>query len=140
MPAFTMIASANSVIYTGAAPVLVDAEPRTWNIDPERVLDKLTPRTRALVAVHTYGVPAAIDELREIAQRNGLVLIEDAAEAHGAMYKGRAAGSLGDVAAFSLYGNKILTAGEGGLVTTNDERIAAVILSQELIGKKVWTK
>ncbi len=126
VPAFTMIASATSVIYTGGTPVLVDAEPRTWNIDPERVLDKLTPRTRALVAVRTYGVPAAIDELREIARRNGLVLIEDAAEAHGATYKGRPAGSLGDIAAFSLYGNKILTAGEGGLVTTNDERIAAV--------------
>jgi perosamine synthetase len=126
VPAFTMIATANAARYVGADPVLVDADHRTWNLDPARLGDKLTRRTRAIIAVHTYGQPAAMDELREFAARNRLILIEDAAEAHGARHQGRPAGSLGDVAAFSLYGNKILTAGEGGIVSTNDARIAAV--------------
>ncbi|MFL5828681.1 MAG: DegT/DnrJ/EryC1/StrS family aminotransferase [Solirubrobacteraceae bacterium] len=126
VPAFTMIATANAARYVGADPVLIDADPRSWNLDPRRLRDKLTRRTRAIVAVHTYGQPAAMDELREFATRNRLILIEDAAEAHGARYQSRPAGSLGDVAAFSLYGNKILTAGEGGIVSTNDPRIAAV--------------
>jgi perosamine synthetase len=126
MPAFTMIATANAACYVGAEPVLVDSDPRTWNIDPERLADKLTRRTRAVVAVHTYGIPAEMDPIREFAQRNGLLVIEDAAEAHGARYHGHPVGSIGDVAAFSLYGNKILTSGEGGMVTTDDERIAEV--------------
>jgi perosamine synthetase len=110
--------------------VLVDADPRTWNLDPARLADKLTPRTRAIIAVHTYGQPAEMDAIREFAARNRLAVIEDAAEAHGARYRGRPVGTIGDVAAFSLYGNKILTTGEGGIVTTNDERIAS--LAREL--------
>jgi perosamine synthetase len=124
VPAFTMVATANAARYVGAAPVLVDSDPLTWNIDPERLVDKLTSRTRAVIAVHTYGQPADIEAIVEFARGNGLVVIEDAAEAHGARVHDRPVGGLGDVAAFSLYGNKILTTGEGGVVTTNDERIA----------------
>ncbi len=124
IPTFTMIATANTVGYTGATPVLVDSDPRTWNIDVDRLVDALSPRTRAIVVVHTYGSPCDMDAINEIAERNGLAVIEDAAEAHGALYHGRQVGGLGDVGAFSFYGNKILTTGEGGMLTTDDERIA----------------
>jgi len=126
MPAFTMIATANAARYVGAEPVLIDADPETWNLDPERLGDKLTRRTRAVVAVHTYGLPADMDAICSFARRNGLLVIEDAAEAHGAHYRGAPVGSIGDVAAFSFYGNKIVTSGEGGSVTTNNQRIAEV--------------
>jgi perosamine synthetase len=125
VPAFTMIATPNAARYLGADPVLVDSEITTWNLDPDRLADKLTRRTRAVIAVHTYGQPADMAPIRRFADAHGLIVLEDAAEAHGARYQGRAVGSIGDVAAFSLYGNKILTTGEGGVVTTNDERIAA---------------
>lgn len=124
VPAFTMIATPNAVRYTGATPVLADAEAETWNIDPAEVALRITPRTKGIIAVHTYGHPADADALREIADENGLFLLEDAAEAHGAVWKGRSVGSLGDAAIFSFYGNKIVTTGEGGMVTTNDEAIA----------------
>jgi perosamine synthetase len=126
LPAFTMIATANAVRYLGADPALVDADPLTWNIDHRRLGDKLSRRTCAVIAVHTYGRPAEMDPIRDFADRNGLTLVEDAAEAHGARYSGRPVGSIGDVAAFSLYGNKILTTGEGGIVTTNDEAVGRV--------------
>ncbi len=126
LPTFTMIATANAARYVGADPVLVDADPASWNLDVSRLRAKLTRRTRAVIAVHLYGQPADMDGVRAFAERNGLIVIEDAAEAHGATYRGAPAGSLGDVGIFSLYGNKILTAGEGGVVTTNDERIATV--------------
>ena len=126
VPTFTMIATANAARYVGADPVLVDADPASWNLDVSRLRAKLTRRTRAVIAVHLYGQPADMDGVHAFAERNGLIVIEDAAEAHGATYRGAPAGSLGDVGVFSLYGNKILTAGEGGVVTTNDERIATV--------------
>ena len=125
VPAFTMIATANAVTYTGARPVLVDAEAESWNLDVAQVEAKVTPHTRAIVAVHTYGHPADMQPLARIADRHRLALLEDAAEAHGASYRGAAVGSLGDAAAFSFYGNKIVTTGEGGMVTTNDDRFAA---------------
>jgi perosamine synthetase len=124
VPAFTMIATPNAVRYTGATPVLVDAEPVTWNLDVAQVEAKVGPRTRGIIAVHTYGHPADVDGLREIARRHGLFLLEDAAEAHGASYRGRRVGSLADAATFSFYGNKIVTTGEGGMVTTNDGPLA----------------
>jgi perosamine synthetase len=124
VPAFTMIATANAVRYTGAEPVLVDAEPETWNIDASRIEDRITPRTRAIVVAHIYGHPADMDTIAEVARRHGLYLVEDAAEAPGATYLGRPVGALGDVAAFSFYANKIVSTGEGGMVTTNDPRIA----------------
>ncbi len=124
VPAFTMIATANAATYLGARPVLVDSEPATWNMDLNQLEDAITPRTKAVIPVHTYGHPVDMDTLNQIAQRHGIFVLEDAAEAHGAQYKGRPVGSLGDAAAFSFYGNKIITTGEGGMVTTNREDVA----------------
>ncbi len=124
IPTFTMIATANAVTYLGARPVLVDSEPVTWNMDVNQVEAKITRRTRAIIPVHTYGHPVDMDALNGIAQKHGLFVLEDAAEAHGAQYKGRPVGSLGDAACFSFYGNKIITTGEGGMVTTNREDVA----------------
>lgn len=124
VPSLTYVATANAVRYTGASPVLVDSEPETWNIDPAAVEAAITPRSRAIIAVHLYGHPADMDPLRELAGRYGLFLLEDAAEAHGARYKGRRVGGLGQAAIFSFYGNKIITTGEGGIVVTNDRALA----------------
>lgn len=124
LPTFTMIATINCVSYLGATPVLIDSEPATWNMDVSQLESKITPRTRAIIPMHTYGHPVDMDPLMEIAKAHDLYVIEDAAEAHGARYKGRRAGSLAHAAAFSFYGNKIITTGEGGMVTTNDPQIA----------------
>ena len=124
IPTFTMIATANAVAYLGATPVLVDSEPVTWNVDVAQVEAKITPRTKAIIPVHTYGHPVEMDALNAIARKHGLFVLEDAAEAHGARYRGRPVGSLGDAASFSFYGNKIITTGEGGMVTTNREDVA----------------
>ncbi len=124
IPTFTMIATINAVTYTGARPVLVDSELETWNMDVNQVEDKITPRTRAIMPMHTYGHPVDMDPLLDIAERHGLYVVEDAAEAHGAEYKGRRAGSLGFAGCFSFYANKIITTGEGGMITTNDEELA----------------
>jgi hypothetical protein len=126
MPAFTMIATANAARYIGALPVLIDSDPHTWNIDVERIAEKIGPRTRAIVVVHTYGRPVEMAPVLDLAERHGLTVVEDAAEAHGARLNGQRVGSFGQIAAFSFYGNKILTAGEGGMVTTNDERLAQI--------------
>jgi perosamine synthetase len=126
VPTFTMIATPNSVAYTGATPVLVDSEPATWNIDTDAIEAKITSRTRAIMPIHTYGHPAEMDKILDLAKQYNLFVIEDAAEAHGARYKDRRVGSIGDMACFSFYGNKILTTGEGGMVTTNDPDLAAV--------------
>ena len=124
IPAFTMIATINAVTYCGATPVLVDNELDFWQMDVEDVARKITPRTKAIIPVHIYGHPVDMDALNELACRHGITVIEDAAEAHGAEYKGRRTGGLGAAAAFSFYGNKILTTGEGGMITTNDQDIA----------------
>lgn len=124
VPTFTMIASINAVTYCGATPVLVDNEPTYWQMDVQQVADKITPRTKAIIPVHIYGHPVDMDALNELACRHGILVIEDAAEAHGAEYKGRRTGGLGAAAGFSFYGNKIITTGEGGMITTNDETIA----------------
>jgi dTDP-4-amino-4,6-dideoxygalactose transaminase len=124
---FTFIASANAAVFTGATPVFVDVEPDTFNIDPNLVEAAITPRTRALLPIHLYGHPAAMPELHEIARRHGLLVIEDAAQAHGATVKGKKVGTLGNTAVFSLYPTKNMTAGEGGFVTTDDDGIAAAI-------------
>ena len=126
IPTFTMIATANAVRYTGATPVLVDAERETWNLDVARLEPALTPRTRGICLIHTYGHPVEMDPLLELADRRGLWVVEDAAEAHGARYKGRPVGALGRAASFSFYANKIITTGEGGMVTTNDAELARV--------------
>ncbi len=124
LPTFTMIATINAVTYTGATPVLVDSEPVTWNMDMNQVADKITPSTRVVMPVHTYGHPVDMDPLIEMAERHGLYIIEDAAEAHGAEYKGRQAGSLGHAGCFSFYANKVITTGEGGMITTDAPDVA----------------
>ncbi|MEW5946119.1 MAG: DegT/DnrJ/EryC1/StrS family aminotransferase [bacterium] len=124
VPSFTMIATCNAVIYTGATPVLVDSEPGTWNVDCGRVAEAVSGKTRAIIVVHTYGHPADMDAVNGIARERGIAVIEDAAEAHGAEYRGRRCGGLGTMGAFSFYANKIITTGEGGAVTTNDARLA----------------
>jgi len=124
MPTFTMIACANVARYMGAKPVLVDSEPSTWNVDPSKIEEKITERTKAIMAVHIYGHPSDMDPIVKVAKNYGLYVIEDAAEAHGAEYKGRKVGSIGDIGCFSFYANKIITTGEGGMVVTNDDNIA----------------
>lgn len=124
IPTFTMIATINAVTYCGATPVLVDSELDYWQMDVQQVADKITPRTKAIVPVHIYGHAVDMDPLMELARQHGIAVIEDAAEAHGGEYKGRRCGSLGDAAGFSFYGNKIITTGEGGMITTNDREIA----------------
>lgn len=124
IPTFTMIATPNAVRYTGATPVLVDSELKTWNIDALKIEAKITRRTKAIMPVHTYGHPCDMDTIMKLAKKYKLYVVEDAAEAHGAIYKGREIGSIGDAACFSFYANKIITTGEGGMVTTNDKKLA----------------
>jgi perosamine synthetase len=124
IPSFTMIASAFAVCYVGAMPVFVDAEPDTWNIDTARIEEKITKRTKAIMPVHIYGHPCDMEPITAIATKHGLKIIEDAAEVHGATYKGKKCGTLGDIAAFSFFANKIITTGEGGMVVTNDDELA----------------
>lgn len=121
VPDLTFVATANAVTYVNAKPVFVDVDPNTLCIDPYHVERAITSKTKAIIAVHLYGHPAAMNALRTLAQQYNLYLIEDAAEAHGATYHGQRTGSLGDCAAFSFYGNKMITSGEGGMLTTNDE-------------------
>ena len=120
VPTLTYVASVNAVTYTGAVPVFADALPDTWQIDPEDVRRRLTPRTKAIMAVHLYGHACDMDALRAIAREHRLFLIEDCAEAIGSLYKGRHVGALGDIATFSFFGNKTMTTGEGGMVVSND--------------------
>ena len=124
IPALTMIATANVVLYTGAKPVLVDSEPETWNMDVRQIVNKITENTKAIIPVHIYGHPVDMDPLLDIAREHGLSVIEDAAESHGAEYRGRKTGSLGDIGCFSFYANKIITTGEGGMLVTNNDAIA----------------
>jgi len=123
IPDLTFIATANAVVYSGAKPVMVDIERDTWCIDPKCIKKAVTKRTKAIIPVHLYGHPANMNDVNEIAEQNGLYVIEDAAEAHGAEYKGKKVGGIGDVGCFSFYGNKIITTGEGGMIMTNNEEI-----------------
>ncbi|MFC2034059.1 DegT/DnrJ/EryC1/StrS family aminotransferase [Chloroflexota bacterium] len=124
VPTLTFIATANAVKYTGARPVFVDSHPDYWDIDPKKIQQEVNPQTRAIIPVHLYGHPCDMEPILDIAKKNNLYVIEDAAEAHGAEYKGRKVGSFGDIACFSFYGNKIMTTGEGGMCLTNDEKLA----------------
>lgn len=121
VPTLTYVATANAVVYCGATPALVDSEPDTMNLDPRAVEAAITPRTKAVIAVHLYGHPADMVALREICEPRNVRIVEDAAEAHGASQDGRRVGSLGDIATFSFFGNKIITTGEGGMITTTDQ-------------------
>lgn len=122
---FTFVASVAAVLYAGARPVLVDIDPRSFTMDPAAVESAITPRTKVILPVHLYGQTADMDPILDIARRHNLIVIEDAAQAHGAKYKGRSAGSIGDIGCFSFYPAKNLGAyGEGGAVTTNNPQFA----------------
>jgi perosamine synthetase len=121
VPALTFVATANVVTYTGAKPVFIDSEPTYWQMDANLLEGLITERTKAIIPVDLYGHPVDMDAILEVAQRHHLYVIEDAAEAHGALYKGRPCGSLGDMSCFSYYGNKVITTGEGGMVLTDND-------------------
>ncbi|MCX5709293.1 MAG: DegT/DnrJ/EryC1/StrS family aminotransferase [Candidatus Omnitrophica bacterium] len=124
MPSFTIISCALAAIRLGAVPVLVDAEPDTWNMDVSCIERRVTSKTKAIMPVHIYGHPVDMDPVLSIARKHGLVVIEDAAEAHGAEYRGKKCGSLGHISAWSFYANKIITTGEGGMVLTSNRKMA----------------
>ena len=124
IPALTFVATAAAVRHAGAEPIFVDSEPEIGTMDPRAVERAVTTRTKAIIPVHLYGHPADMDPILEIARAKDLVIIEDAAEAHGAKYKGYVVGGIGHMATFSFYGNKILTTGEGGMVVTSDSKLA----------------
>ena len=124
VPDLTFAATINAVLYAGAKPVIVDIDPNYWCLSPSKLREAITSRTKAIIPVHLYGHPCDMDAIMEVAVRHGLYIIEDAAEAHGAEYKGRRVGSFGHIACFSFYGNKIITTGEGGMCLTNDEELA----------------
>lgn len=123
VPTLTYIASVNSIAYTGAKPVFVDSLATSWQIDPKDVIKKITPNTKAIMAVHLYGHPCDMDQLLSICKEYNLFLIEDCAEAIGTRYKGKHVGSFGDISTFSFFGNKTITTGEGGMVVTNDDTL-----------------
>lgn len=124
VPSLSFIAVANAVTYTGAIPVFIDSNPQYWCIDPLKIEAMIDKKTKAIIPVHLYGHPCEIEEIKSIANRHNLFVIEDCAEAHGAEYKNKRVGSFGDISCFSFYGNKIITTGEGGICLTNNEEIA----------------
>ncbi len=125
LPAFTIISCAAAIVRRGGVPVLVDSDPVTWNMDVGQIEARITLRTRAIMVVHIYGLPVEMAPVLKLAERHGLRVIEDAAEAHGQSYRGRPCGSFGDVSVFSFYPNKHVTTGEGGMILTDDEGLAA---------------
>ena len=124
IPDFTMVAVLSAVLYCRATPVFVDAERDTWNIDVRLIEERITPRTKVIIPVHTYGHPVDMDPLLFLAEQHNIAVVEDAAEAHGAEYRGRKCGSMGVMGCFSFFGNKIITTGEGGMVVTSDVSLA----------------
>ena len=129
MPTFTIISCAAQIVRNGAIPVLVDSDPLTWNMDVNQIEEKITPKTKAIMAVHIYGLPVDMDPLLKLADKYGLKVIEDAAEAHGQTYKNKPCGSFGDISTFSFYPNKHITTGEGGMVLTDDDELAETLRS-----------
>src|SRR5262249_25016120 len=123
VPAFTFVATAMAELHQGAVPVFVDVEPQFFGMDPAKVEAAITPRTRAIVPVHLHGVPCELQPIAELATRRGLVLIEDSAQAIGARYRGRMAGTMGLAGCYSLQSSKSMAAGEGGLLVTDDEAV-----------------
>lgn len=124
LPTFTIISCIHQIVRSGATPVLVDSDPLSWNMDVGQVAAKITPRTKAIMAVHIYGLPVDMDPLLALAERHGLKLIEDASQMLGQTYKARPCGSFGDISTFSFYPNKHITTGEGGMMATDDEELA----------------
>lgn len=128
VPTLTYVASANAIRYTGATPVFIDSEPDTWNMDVSKLETALTPRTKAILVVHLYGNPCDMDPILAFAKKNGLAVVEDVAEAFGSQYKGQRVGGFGDIGVFSFFGNKTITTGEGGMVTTNQPNLNSKML------------
>lgn len=124
MPTFTIISCAAAIVRAGATPVLVDSDPATWNMDVHQIESKISERTRAIMIVHIYGLPVDLDPVLLLADKYGLKIIEDSAEMLGQTYKGKPCGSFGDISTFSFYANKVVTTGEGGMITTNDDHLA----------------
>lgn len=124
MPTFTIISPAQSIVTSGAIPILVDSDPITWNMDVNQIEAKITPKTKAILVVHIYGLPVDMDTILELCKKYDLKLIEDAAEMHGQTYKGQMCGSFGDISIFSFYPNKHITTGEGGMIVCNDNTLA----------------
>ena len=124
-PTFTIISPIQSIVTAGAIPVLVDSDPITWNMDVSQIEAKITPKTKAILVVHIYGLPVDMDPILELCEKHGLYLIEDAAEMHGQTYNGRKCGSFGTISTFSFYPNKHITTGEGGMIVTNDKKLSA---------------
>jgi perosamine synthetase len=124
LPTFTIISCILQIVRSGATPVLVDSDPSTWNMDVAQIEAKITPRTKAILAVHTYGLPVDMTPLLEMAARHGIRVIEDSSQMHGQSYRARPCGSFGQISTFSFYPNKHLTTGEGGMVLTDDDAIA----------------
>ena len=124
LPTFTIISCILQIVRSGATPVLVDSDLHTWNMDVTQIESKITPRTKAIMVVHIYGLPVDMDPVLDIARRYGLKIIEDAAEMHGQTYRGKPCGSFGDISTFSFYPNKHITTGEGGMIVTDDDELA----------------
>jgi perosamine synthetase len=128
VPTFTYIASVNSISYTGAKPVFVDSDPKTWQIDTKKIEERISQKTKAIMAVHIYGHPCEMDALKKIADKNKLFIIEDCAEGIGSYYKEKHVGQIGDISTFSFFGNKTITTGEGGMVCTNNKYLSDLAL------------
>lgn len=126
VPTFTMVATPESVSHAGATPVFVDCSERSPSIDPEKIEAKITPRTKAIIVAHLFGIPCEMDKIMAVAEKHRLPVIEDAAEAHGAAYHGKLCGTFGTVGCFSFYASKIMTTGEGGMIITDDDALAAL--------------
>lgn len=139
---YTFVASANTIIHTGATPVFVDIDPVTFNIDPKKIEEKITSKTKAIIPVHFAGYPCDMDPIMEIAKKHNLIVIEDAAHAVYTKYKGRMVGSIGDFTCFSFYATKNLVTGEGGMVTTHNEEWADQLRVMSLHGmsKNAWNR
>jgi len=123
-PAFSFVASSNCALYQGAKPVFADINARTFNIDPSDVLEKISAKTKAIICAHLFGQPADMKELKEIAEDHNIALVEDAAQAHGAEYRGQKVGGIGTIGCFSFYATKNMTTGEGGMITINDDELS----------------
>jgi len=123
LPTLTFATTANVVKYVGGKPILIDSEQETWNIDAVEIEKRITNKTKAIIVVHLYGLPCDMDLIMDIAKKYNLYVVEDCAEAHGAEYKGKKVGSIGDIGCFSFFGNKIMTTGEGGMCVTNNEKL-----------------
>lgn len=136
VPPYTFLATASAVLKVNALPIFVDIDPDSWCLDPEAVLAAITPRTKAVIAVHLAGHPADLDRLQEICRTHGLALIEDAAHAHGAVWRGRPVGTFGDFGSWSFQGSKNISTGEGGLLTTNRDDLATTARSLRNCGRR----